>query len=537
MNKVAIIHVENSDNLTKFAEFLASEGWTLVSANKTEELLKKQKIPVLHEPALVESNIHMNDNTNFIKQILSSKIPDSSNPIAVDQYSSNIQILCMNVVPALKRLNSVKHRPVAVKPENFFISTIIRSSFTNYENLLILTDPADYKEAMVQIRTDNITPEFRLYLATKALNMISAYDSSISASVLMTSNTSKDFTNYLMFPFQKETNLRAGSNPQQDACLYRFNVGNSPLGNFTKLQGRELDFNYIADISFAWEQISALYFSLKNQFSVKSTNSDGYDFTTQFTPLSEAVFTIAVKLHSIVGASLSTSVLESFKKTNTYDKHNIQGATLACSAVVDGTAAKEIVNYDLTSVVAPGFTSEAKEIFAKNKNIRLIQTTKTSLSPYNLELINDGLIIQTKDSKLFDHWYIKTKNRPSQDKTDQMAFGMLLVSNSRSYSAVLIKDNSITGIAQCATSPEMAIEDAYYEAKRNAQRNKRDSNLADILVCDTAFHFSPILKDIIDAGVTAIIQTGGTSTDNELIQYCNEHNVVVVFTGTTHISY
>lgn len=541
MNKIALLHVENTDNILEFAEFLASEGWTLMSANQTEDYLKRNKIPVVHEQSLEESNLRYNDNTNLIKRVLSSRLPDESNPIKFgDHNAPAIQILCMNVQPVLRKLNALKRTPASIKQNNFFISTLIRSSFVNYENLLILTDPADYKEAMIQIRTDNISQDFRLYLASKALNMISAYDSAISDSVLMYSKSGKDFTKFLMFPFQKESNLKGGANPQQTSCLYRFSTEDSgTLGGFTKLQGKELDYNIISDISLAWEQISALYYSLKNQFSVKSTNSDGYDYITQFTPLTEYVFTIAVKMNSIVGAALSTSAAESFKRTYTYDKKNIQDVVLGCSAVIDDTAAKEIISCDFAAVVAPGFTAEAKQIFAENKKIRLIQTSKISVTPYNLGLINGGLLIQTKDSKLFDHWYIKTKNRPSQDKTDLMAFGMLLVSGSRSYSAAIIKDNSITGIVQCATSPEMAIEDAYYEAKRHLNRNGKDGDtkLGDILVCDTAFPFCDVIKKIIDGGISAIIQTGGTSTDEEFINYCNEHDVVMVFTGTTHISY
>lgn len=540
MNKVAIIHVENTENIVEFADFLSNAGWTLVSANETEELLKKNKIPVVHEAALVVDNLHMSDNTKLIQQILNSKLPDERSPVHfADQYNSGVQILCMNIQPLLRKLENSKKTPSLIRPNNFYIASLIRSSFVNYENLLILCDPADYKEAMIQLRTDNIDSDFRLYLAAKALNMVSAYDSGIAAPILMGPKATKDFANYFMFPFQKESVLKGGSNPQQSSCLYRFPTSDGSVGAYTKLQGKELDYNITSDIAMAWEQISALYFTLKNQFSVKSTNSDGYDFTTQFTPLTETVFTIGVKLNSIVGAALSTSVVDSFRKTYTYDKRNIKNVILASSAVIDDVAAREIINCDFAAIVAPGYTTEAKQIFSENKGLRLIQTSRTYLTPYTMSYINGGLLIQTKDNKLFDHWYVKTKNRPSQYQTDQMAFGMLLVAGSRSYSAAIINDNSISGISRCATSPSIAIEDAYYEAKRCLKRNNapEGTKLGNILVCDSAFPFCDVVKDIIDGGITAIIQTGGTNTDNELIEYCNEHDVVMVFTQTTHISY
>ena len=101
----------------------------------------------------------------------------------------------------------------------------------------------------------------------------------------------------------------------------RFNV---TLGGFSKIQGREIDYNTLVDIYSAWEQISSLYSNLKNQLTVKSTNSDGYEFTTQFTPLTGTVFTVAVKFGITVGASLSSNLINSFYQTHIYDTENIK---------------------------------------------------------------------------------------------------------------------------------------------------------------------------------------------------------------------
>lgn len=542
MNKNALIHVENTENLLELAEYLSSSGWTLFSANETEEILKKQKIPVVHEENLVKSPNRINIDNSLMNRILSSRLYEEEekyNFIKNDNQNT-IQLVCINVTPELKNFEDIKGPPGSTKPLDFFISTIMRNSYENYENLLILTDPADYKEAIIQLKTDNISPDFRRYLAAKALNLSSAYDGAISDTLLLNTRLNKEFMNYLMYPFRKDINLKGGKNPQQKACFYKFPTETGVFSNHTKVQGQDLNYNNISDISYSWEIISMLYSTLKNQFSVKSTNSDGYDFTTQFTPLTGTVFTIAVKLKSILGATISTSVLDSFKKTYTYDKKNIKDATFACSVVIDECAAKQIVECDFSAVVAPDFTIEAKQILSEDKKIRLIPTAKVSITPFDIELINSGLLIQTRDTKLFNHWYIKTKNRPSQHKTDEMAFGMLLTSISRSYSATLIKDNSIVGISQAATSPVKAIEDVFYEAKKHSLRNNQngtDSKLADILVCDTSIPFCEIIKDIIDSGVSAIIQTGGTETDEEFVKYCNEHDVVMVFTGITHISY
>ena len=158
MIKQALIHVENTDGIIEFARFLSDSGWTLLSANKTEDLLKKEDIPVTKELSLVENNTYINDTSTLLQRILSSNYFDAdSNQNNQDEI---IGIICMNIVPALHSIQNEQKLKSITKPFNYSISTILRTSFMNYENLLILSDPSDYKEAMIQLRTNNITEDF-----------------------------------------------------------------------------------------------------------------------------------------------------------------------------------------------------------------------------------------------------------------------------------------------------------------------------------------------------------------------------------------
>lgn len=544
MIKRAIIHVENPDNILEFAEFLSKSGWTIISANKTEELLKKNKIPVVREPALIENNLYVNDTSQLTRRIMLTHYPDSNETFTTqyDQEENNYFLICMNAYPSIEKEATLTQLKDKVKPINYYVTTILRNAFVNYENVLILTDPADYKEAMTQIRTNNISDKFRLYLAGKALNLVSAFDSGIAASILQAKVMNVDFMNYLTFPFMKDQTLHGGANPQQSSALYKYPTDSSSVNTFLKIQGKDLTYNILGDVSLAWEQISTLYTNLKTQYNVQSKNCDGYEFTTQFTPLTGTVFTIAVKHRAIVGATLSDSVIESFKNTYSYDFQNITDVTLGCSAVIDDAAAREIVKCNFAALVAPGFTTEAKEILAENKNLRLVPTAKVVCSDLDGQLVNGGLLLQTKDNVLFDKWFVKTKNRPSQNKTDQMAFGMLLAMGSRSYSVVILKNNTITGISQGCVSSIKAVENALEEAEQNYIRSGGDLNapdikLGDVLISDAELPFCDATKKLIDKGITAIIQTGGTPQDEEFINYCNEKGIVMVFTGMTHISF
>ena len=552
MTKRAVIHVENTENLVEFAEFLATEGWTILSANKTEEILRKQKIPVTKENALSENNVYMADTSKLIRRVMMTQYHEEDEQYIVhpDEEDNNIFILCVNVLPAINTSIVSKQFDNQLCPKNYFATTLIRNAFRNYENLLILTDPEDYKEAMIQIRTGSISKDFRIYLAAKALNLVSAYDAGLSASILQSPKFNNMFMNYMTLPFKRELQLHSGMNAQQAAWLYKIPSEAGTVGNFLKYESKDLTYTLVNDISYAWGQINTLFALLKDQLTVKSTNSDGYEFTTQFTPLTGTVFSLAVKFGTILGASHATNVLDSFKQTFTYDTLTTTDAVFACSAVINGEAAEEIVKGNFAAIIAPSFTSEAKQILSKNKKTKLVPSAKVTNIDLEARFMNGGLLVQTRDSTLFHQWKVRTKNRPSQVQTDEMVFGMLLAMGARSYSAVLLKQNSICGIAQGCTSEKNVMDGVCYEALKHTERisgiNNPEpgvsteidrSNLGEVLVCDGAIPFCDSTKKLLDSGVKAILQTGGTASDDEFIDYCNEHGVVMVFTGMAHLSF
>lgn len=525
MVKNAIIHVEDSTNIIDFAKFLNDSGWNIFSADKTENLLKNNNIPVIHEHNLDETNNYLDDHSHFMRKIMMTKIPEYENEKEDQNNNDNIQIICLNVIPSFNFLLMNKKNSVSYNPTRFFILTIIHNAYINYENLLILTDPDDYKEAMIQLRTESVSKEFRLYLASKALNLISSCDSGISASIFHSSGFKAPFMKYLAYPFKNEMSIK-GSNEHQKACIYNLNSENTFFSPFTKTSVNELNYNIASDISFAWQQITTLYSFLKNQFTVKTENNEGYEFTTRFTPLTGTVFTVAVKFNSIVGASLSTNVLDSFKQTYNYDYENIKDVVLACNTVIDFSAAQEIIKCDFATIVAPGFTDEAKEEFLKNPKIKLLSSVRLSALPFDAKLSVGGIILQQRDSVLFDHWKVKTKNRPTQIESDELAFGFILAMGSLSYSTILLKNNSIVGISQKCTS--------VIESLKNLVNNS--NNFGEVLVSDSPLPFCQLTKQIIDNGVKSIIQPGGTETDEEFINYCNEKNIIMVFTEMSHIT-
>ena len=136
MTKRAVIHVENTENLVEFAEFLASSGWTILSANKTEEILRKQKIPVTKENALSENNMFMSDTSSLIRKVMLTKYHEEDEEYIPrpDSEENNIYIICMNVLPIINTSIVSKQFDNQLCPKNFFVTTLLRNAFRNYEN-------------------------------------------------------------------------------------------------------------------------------------------------------------------------------------------------------------------------------------------------------------------------------------------------------------------------------------------------------------------------------------------------------------------
>ena len=404
---------------------------------------------------------------------------------------------------------------------------------------MILTDPYDYKECLIELRIDDIQQSFRTYLAGKALNLVSAYDSA-NAFAINENNpfSSHSYLNYLTMPYKKTMVLDKAMNPTQNSIVYQLGSDGGSIQGFKMINMEKPSHTVLADSSYAWDQICMLYEYLKVTSAIKSENCEGYPYTTQFTPLTGTVYSILIKFRTIVGAGIDTNVSDSFKKTLGYDLDSTVNSTLGCSSVIDSEAAQEIVKYNFNAIIAPGFTDDAKEIFSSLKNTCLIAATRPATSVFSALILDGGVIVSNIYRKLFERWVVPTKTRPTQKQCDELAFGMCLAKSANSYASVCIKDYAMVGFASNYTSRFKALGSALYEAKQSFILHPTDDNIiADVLISDTALVLCEPIKELIDNGLQAIIQTGGDPGDQDFIDYCDAHNVAMVFTGITQINY
>ena len=533
MKKRAILYTYDFEKLATLAQSLVHEGWEIISAGATADFLRAQNIAVTINRSLDARSIPDEGFMKILRMVLSTGRAIHSSQVYEESF---INLVCVNLQPEFHPIQDFLEDNKSDNCIDMNLISLIRAGAKNYSNVIVLTDPDDYEEAIIQIKTDSMTSKFRLYLAGKALNLTAAYDGTCSCSILK-QNNGINYPEYYMVPFKKLTRLRHGMNDHQTAYVYTVNNQIGALSGVKKIQGKELNSNILENCFTAWKCISLFLKIIKNPFTVESKDCNDYPFMTQFTPAAGSVFTIAVKNVNPVGAALGSDLLDSFRKTYACNPDSLAGATFGCSSVINREAAEELIKLDFRAIIAPDFSREAKEIFSQKRDMRLVIASKPISEYYEERSIDGGLIVQQPDRNLFDRWKVVTQSRPTQAQADSMAFGLMVAMIAKSDAALVLNEFATVGISTGNTSRRRAVRYALEDAAEYFQNNVNSGDRnAEILVSDSVIYFDDRIRFLADIGVKAIIQTGGAQNDEEFIQFCNERNISMVFTGIQHLA-
>ena len=257
--------------------------------------------------------------------------------------------------------------------------------------------------------------------------------------------------------------------------------------------------------------------------------------SVRFEARNEKVFTVALKHNTPCGAALGDSPLDSYTKTYNCDPVSIFGGIIGCSAEIDKAAAEEMVKCFLEVIVAPSFSQEALEVFAGKKNLRLIQAEIPAEDKLDFMSVDGGVLVQDRDTDLFQRWDIVTKAKPSRSQIEEMAFGMTVAMFAKSNAVLVVKDGAAIGIGCGQTNRIWAAEQALSRA-----REKTDAmgvSCAEVLVSDAFFPFSDCVEKAAEYGIKAIVQPGGSIRDQDSIDACNRHGIAMVFTWARHFKH
>lgn len=512
MKKRALISVSDKNGIEEFAKELHRLGYEIISTGSTAKKIREAGVPA----------IEMGDVTGFPEcldgrvKTLHPKVHGGllavrDNPAHMETLKkfdiNTIDIVAVNLYPFKATIQ--KEHTLAEAVENIDIGgpAMIRSAAKNHKFVTVVTDPADYAPVIKEIEENgNTKPETRFFLMYKAFAHTAKYDTLISNYFAKVQGI--EFPHDVAFAYNEQQPLRYGENPHQKAIFYRDELtvaGGIPSAE--QLHGKELSYNNILDVSSALE--------LLNEFDTTAV--------------------VAMKHNNACGVALGKTVLEAYNGAYECDPVSIFGGIVAVNAPVDGATAAEMNKIFLEIVIAPEFTKEAIEILTQKKNIRLLRLPdiKRKITvKKQIRQVLGGLLMQERDNTVYSAENLKTATKKAATKKEMsdMEFAFKVCKHIKSNAIVLAKDGKTVGIGVGQVNRIWALEQAIAHA--GAERAK-----GSIMASDAFFPFPDCCDAAANAGVTAIIQPGGSVNDAQSIEACDKHGLAMVFTGERHFKH
>jgi len=514
MVKRALISVSNKEGIVDFARELSSLGVEIISTGGTSELLAKSGIKVTGISEITGFPECLDGRVKTLHpKVHGGLLAVRSNPDHMKQIRDlgiePIDMVVVNLYP-FKQTIQKENVTLAEAIENIDIGgpTMIRSAAKNYQDVVVIVDPKDYETVLSELReTNDVSLKTKFRLSCKVFEHTSHYDTLIQQ--YMRSQIGDDsFPSTLTLTYEKVQDMRYGENPHQKAVFYK-EVGNRKgfLTEAEQLHGKELSFNNINDTNGA------------------------LDLLKEF----EEPAVVAVKHANPCGVGSGDTIYEAYIKAYEADTVSIYGGIVAANREIDAKTAEEMSKIFLEIVVAPSFTQEALEILQRKKNIRLLKLPEISRKypkdAYDIKKVGGGLLVQDINNSLYndEDLTVVTKKQPTAEELETMKFAMKVVKHTKSNAIVIAKSKQTIGIGpgqpNRITAAMLAIE--HGQEKCNGA----------VLASDAFFPFSDCVEAAAKAGVTAIVQPGGSVRDQESIDACDKYGIAMVFTGMRHFKH
>ncbi|NLJ57799.1 MAG: bifunctional phosphoribosylaminoimidazolecarboxamide formyltransferase/IMP cyclohydrolase [Tissierellia bacterium] len=516
----ALISVSNKSGIVEFAEELTKLGIEIVSTGGTYKVLKESGIEAIEISELtnfpecldgrvktLHPNIHggilaMRSKTGHMKQL-------------TDLNIETIDLVVVNLYP-FKETILKKDVSLEEAIENIDIGgpTMLRAAAKNYKDVTVVVDPEDYEKVLKELKENGRTAlETKFYLSSKVFAHTAHYDTLIASYIR---NERKDYSlpETFTMTYEKIQEMRYGENPHQKAAFYK-EVKNHQgfLTSAEKLHGKELSFNNINDTNGALE--------LLKEF--------------------EEPTVVACKHSNPCGVGCGDNIYTAYMKAYQADPTSIFGGIVVFNREVDEKAALEINKIFIEIIAAPSYSTKALEILKSKKNIRILKieniSQKLDENSYDIKKVAGGILVQTIDSKLFDESYglkTVTEKNPSSAEMKDLLMAWKIVKHTKSNGIALVKNGQSIGIGPGQVNRiwacKQAIEHAYEFLGEESTRGA-------VLASDAFFPFPDCVEEAAKAGITAIIQPGGSIRDNDSIEACDKHNISMVFTNMRHFKH
>ena len=392
---------------------------------------------------------------------------------------------------------------------------MIRGAAKNHDSVTVVVEPSDYDRVLDDIAANNgvTTLALRKALAAKAYARTAAYDAAISN--WFAREIGSVAPEYLAFGGKLGQALRYGENAHQTAALYLLAENRVGVATARQIQGKELSYNNINDTDAAFELVSEFDTSVPAVAIIKHANP--------------------------CGVATGSSLPDAYRKALASDPVSAFGGIIALNQTIDAAAAEEMTKIFTEVVIAPDATDEAKAIFAAKKNLRLLLTgglADSRAAGLNFKSVAGGFLVQSRDASNADDLDLKvvTKRTPTDAEFKDLRFAFKVAKHVKSNAIVYAKGGATVGIGAGQMSRVDSARIAAWKSAEAAKVQGLDKPLTvgAVVASDAFFPFADGLITAAEAGVTAVIQPGGSMRDDEVIMAADERGLAMVFTGVRH---
>ncbi|WP_070120957.1 bifunctional phosphoribosylaminoimidazolecarboxamide formyltransferase/IMP cyclohydrolase [Bacillus marinisedimentorum] len=509
--KRALVSVSDKNGIVEFVKELTEAGVEVVSTGGTKKILEENGVNVIGISEVTGFPEIMDGRVKTLHpNIHGGLLARRDKPDHMEQLQKHditpIDLVVVNLYP-FKQTIEQKDASFEEAIENIDIGgpSMLRSAAKNHADVGVVVDPADYGSVLEELKQNgSLSAELRKKLAAKAFRHTAAYDALISQ--YLTEQTGEEFPESMTFTYEKKQSLRYGENPHQNAAFYEPPIGSDvSIAAAKQLHGKELSYNNINDADAA--------LAIVREFSEPAV--------------------VAIKHTNPCGTGVGNTINEAYNRAYEGDPVSIFGGIVAANREIDAETALKMKEIFLEIIIAPSFSEEALEILTSKKNLRLLTIDLNSEDRFEMRLnsIHGGLLIQEEDSYDFEDAEISvpTKREPTEDEWNDLKLAWQVVKHVKSNAIVLAKEKMTIGVGAGQMNRVGAAEIALKQAGEKADGSA--------LASDAFFPMDDTVEAAAKAGVTAIIQPGGSIRDEDSIKKADEYGIAMVFTGIRHFKH
>jgi phosphoribosylaminoimidazolecarboxamide formyltransferase/IMP cyclohydrolase len=502
--KRALISTYDKRDIVTLAQVLIDFGVEIIATGGTAKLLREKNIPITEVEDVTQFPEMMGGRVKTLHPaihagILARRGVDDST--LAEHQLKPIDLVIVNLYPFEETVASGASLPEVIEQIDIGGPTMLRAAAKNYQSVTVVASPDHYaqlKEQLVE-HQGATTSEFRSQLAAHVFATMAHYDHCVS----------EYFANHFLPGTEAKAGehaLRYGENPQQNAVC-SINADNEPgkVANCEPLQGKALSYNNLVDADAAWMAVNAFP--------------------------AELASCVIVKHATPCGLACGQDIMTAYDLAFATDSSSAFGGIIAFNQPVDGKTAEKIIGQQFVEVIcAPGFSEEAKAIFARKTALRLLPLNLLTHPETESKSISGGMLRQSglPLDPAAEHatWRVVTQKQPTAEQMQDLVFAWRAIKTVKSNAILYAKNQQALGIGSGQTSRVFSARAAVLKAQ--------DAELAlsgAVCASDAFFPFADGLQIAIDAGITAVVQPGGSKRDEEVIAAADAAGIAMVMTG------